>query len=166
MAVLKLDEGVIDAAIAKLKAGMEGRVAAINTEIVDDVTITTPSPDDYHAFGFGILSRAPAIVVTPRPTEGEAEAEGPHSFIYVCEFRVVIYDQDTDRQRLGRKLLRLSRAAVAVLWDDDPKEALPGSAHHIKFIRTDPGPVFEPDDDNSFWRSMFAAEFRAWQLEG
>lgn len=165
MAVLKLDEGVIDAAIAKLKLGMEARVAAINTEIADDVTITPPSADDYHAFGFGGLSRAPAIVVTPRPTEGEAEAEGPHSFIYVCEFRVVIFDQDTDRQRLGRKLLRLGRAATACLWDDDPKEALDG-VFHIKFIRTDPGPVFEPDDDSSFWRSMYGVDFRAWQLEG
>lgn len=166
MATLKLDETIIDAVIAKLKAGMGARITTINDAATDGIVLDTPSADDYYPFGFSLLPRAPAIVVTPRPTDDEAEAEGPHSFIYVMELRVVIYDQDTDRGKLGRKLLRLARAVTETLWDDDPKERLTGSAFHLKFIRTVPGPSFEPEDENSFWRSTYGVDFRAWQSEG
>lgn len=166
MATLKLGEPVIDAIIAKLKLGMPGRVAAINAAAADDVTVTPPSDDDYYPYGASLIPRCPAVIVSQMPTDGEHEAEGPHSFIWVADFVVVVVDEDSDRARLGRKLHRLVRAAVETLWDDEPKERLAGSAFHIKFTRDNPGVVSEPDNTESTWRATHYAYFQIRQEEG
>jgi len=167
MPTLKLGEPVVDAIIAKLRLGMAGRVAAINASAADNVTIVPPSDSDYYPFGISQIPRAPAVVVTQMPTDGEHEAEGPHSFIWVADFAVFVLEEDSDRERLARKLQRQVRAAVETLWDDDPKESLAGGvAFQLKFVRDDPGPVAEPENDESFWRAWHVAYFRVWSDEG
>lgn len=167
MATLKLAEPVIDAMIAKLRAGMDARIQQINASAGDDqATINAPGAGDYYFGGTSDISQAPAVIVFQLPTDGEHEAEGPHSFVWVAEIGVALVEQDHDRQRLARKLLRLNRAAVETLWDDEPRERLAGSAFQIKFVRDDPGPVQEPAADTSVWRAMHLAIFRVWQSEG
>jgi hypothetical protein len=107
----------------------------------------------------------PAIVVTELPTP-EWEAESANSFVSVSEIAVCVYEQDVDRARLGRKLLRQCRALTEVIWDDPPKSSLDGSAFHIRPTRTVPGPVFNAENDDSVWRAYRMVIFRARQFEG
>ena len=165
MATLKLGEVVLDAAIAKLKAGYANRVSEINTEKNDGITITAPDTTDFYLGGVSEIPRAPAVIVTQLPTQEDAEQEGPHSFIWVGVVGVYVLEEATDRQQLARKLQRQIRAVVEILWDDSPQEALSGSAFMLKFVRDDPGPVSDPTDDSSFWRGFHSAFFRAHQSE-
>lgn len=166
MANLKLAEPILDAVVAKLQAGVGARIAAINALDTRGIIVKTPENGDYYVGGAGGgIPRAPAIIVTDSPSDGEAEAEGPHSFIWQGEISVFVVDEDTDRQVLGRKLMRLARAAAETLWDDNPKEALAGSAYHLAFVREEPGPVAQPEDETQYWRSWRYVTFRCWQLE-
>lgn len=166
MATLRLGEVVLDAIKTKLAAGLAARVAEINLEKSDTVTILAVPATDIYVGGATTLPRAPCIVVFQMPTDGEHEAEGSHSFVWVADIGVAVVDEDVDRGNLARKLLRQVRAVTEVLWDDDPMERLTGSAHHLKFIRDDPGPVQDPASEDAAWRAMHLVIFRAWQLEG
>jgi len=167
MATLALGEAVIDAMIAKLANGLETRVAAINAAAGDGGLVVTPVGRDAMYFG-GVteIPSAPAAIVFQLPSDGEHEAEGPHSFVWLAEFGVAVVEEDYDRQRLARKLMRQIKAVVEVLWDDEPKESLADGAFHLQFIRDDPGPVQEPAQEGSFWRAMHVAIFRVRSHEG
>lgn len=173
MASLQLSERVIDAAIAKLRGGMAARVAAINAEFNDAVTITPPLEQDFYPFGVAPLPRSPAVVVTDggSPEGPGFTEEGPHSFEYTAMLLVVVYDEDSDRERLGRKLLRQTRAAIETLWDDAPAERLEIVVNGVlnqPYIRPDrelPGRVFQPDDESSFWRATRVAVFTVTKSE-
>ena len=166
MANLKLGEAAIDGVIAKLRNGIDARVAAINTNASDDITITPPSESDIYFGGVTAIPRAPALIVFQLPTDGEHEAEGSHSFVWVADIGVAIVDEDYDRARVARKLLRQARAAIEVLWDDPPAEALQDGAFHLRFTRDDPGPVQEPSSEGSFWRAMHIAIFQVRSYQG
>lgn len=166
MATLKLGEPVCDAIIAKLKAGYAARVSVINAEhSADGITIATPDDASFYFAGVDEIPRSPAVLVAQLPTDGEHQSEGPHSFIWRGDVAVFAYDTDSNRSTLARKLQRHVRAIVEVLWDDDPKEALSGSAYHLKFTRDDPGPVSRPDLEGSMWSGMHVAIFRCEQAE-
>lgn len=168
MATLKLAEPVVRATIEKLKQGMAARCAAINAEFADDVTITPPGDDGYVRWGIHAIAHTPLIVVAQIPGEEESEGEGPHSFIWVGLIGVFITDSDHDLQRAGDKLQRLRRAVCEVIWDDEPREALAGSAFHMEFVRDDPGPTepFETDAGEQGWHRSHLVVFRARQTEG
>lgn len=163
---IKGTEAVIDATIAKLKEGMAARVAAVNTEKADNIRVEPPGPDDYYVGGSDQIGRAPAIIVTELPSQ-DYEQEGPHSFTLAAEIAVVIVEEDGDRERLARKMLRQARAVTEVVWDDDPKQALDGSAFSVFPVRTIPGPIFDPEVyEVSAWRGLYTVVFRARQFEG
>lgn len=167
MATLTLGEAAIDAVIAKLAAGLEARVAAINASAGDGGLVITPvGRDDMYFGGVSALPRAPGLIVFQLPTDGEHEAEGPHSFVWLADIGVAVVEEDFDRQRLARKLMRQTKAVVEVLWDDEPKESLADGLFHVKFVRDDPGPVQEPASEDSFWRAMHVAIFRVRSHEG
>jgi len=166
MANLQLGEAALDGVIAKLRSGLPARVAAINSESPDDITITPPSESDIYFGGVTAIPRAPAFIVFQLPTDGEHEGEGSHSFIWLADIGVAVVEEDFDRQRLARKLLRQVRAVAEVIWDDAPKERLQDGAFHIQFVRDDPGPVQEPAAEESFWRAMHIAIFRVRSYEG
>lgn len=164
---LGLGEVVADAIVSKLQTGLATRVATINAADTQGITLSVPATADYYLGGSPLIPRAPAIIVAQAPTDGEHEAEGPHSFVWVADFLVAVIDEDYDRQKLARRLWRQARAVTEVLWDDDPKEALAnGVAHHVKFVRDDPGPVMDPADSESAWRQMWIVQFRVERQEG
>lgn len=165
---LRLAEAIVDAAIAKLVSGAAARCAAINQEKNDGVTVEAPAQADIIPFGSpaGPIQKAPCYVVT---TFGESPlyaGDGPHGFEYVENLAVMIVEEDPDRQRVGRKLLRQQRAVIETLWDDPPREALDGSAYTLQPARHIPGPTFEPTADTSAWRSYLIQIFVARQQEG
>lgn len=165
MPTLKLGEVVVDAVLAKLQAGYANRVSEINAEKADAIVISAPDPSDFYFAGVSELPRAPAVIVTQLPTDGEHEPEGPHSFTWSGDIAVVAYDTDTDRSHLARRLQRHVRAIVEILWDDAPQEGLAGSAFYVKFVRDDPGPVSSAQDTGSVWSGMHVAVFRCSQAE-
>lgn len=166
MATLGLGEPVIDAIIGKLRNGLPARLAAINSRFADGITCGAPADDDYYLGGATLIPRAPSIIVAQAPTDGEHEAEGPHSFVWVADFIVAVIDEDADRAQLARRLLRQCRGIVETIWDDPPQEALTNAAFHIEFVRDDPGPVQDPADDTSMWRAMHLVMFRVRRSEG
>lgn len=165
---LKLGEAIVDAAIAKLVNGAAARCAAVNTEKNDSIVIEAPAQADIIPFGSpaGPLQKAPCYVVTTFGESPVYQSEGPHGFFYGEQVAVMILEEDPDRQRVGRKLLRQQRAVIETLWDDPPREALEGSAFMLKPFRHLPGPTFEPTNDVSAYRSYLIQIFLATQLEG
>lgn len=161
--VLKLDEVIVDAALNKLRNGLGARVSAINAADTDGVTVEAPDTRDLYAFGINELPRAPALVVTTGATD--YAGEGPRSWILQCELIVFIVEEDTDRERLGRKLLRQQAAVMECLLLDDPGEQLTGSAYSLQPRSAIPGRVFEPQDDQVNWRQSRIVTFTATQAE-
>lgn len=171
MANLKLGEQLVELVVAKLKAGMAARITTINADATlqayarGDFQLDTPKASSYYTSGLSTIPEAPAIIVAEAPAEfGE---EGPHSFLTRTQIAVWILEQDPDRQRLGKKLQRQSRAVMETLWDDDPKEALVsgGWAFRIFPTRTQPGRVFEPTEEDS-WRALYLVLFVVQAQEG
>lgn len=163
-ATLKLHETLIVAAIAKLKAGMAARVATINAEKADGITLTVPGSDDFYYGGVGEIPRAPAVVVTVG--DDQFDKEGPHSLLAVMQLLVYVIDEDPDRQRLARRLHRQTRAVIETLWDDAPQEALTGSAYTLRLVGGKAGPVEAPEPDGrSPWRAGRLVVFAATQAE-
>jgi hypothetical protein len=52
-------ELVVDAAVAKLKAGLSSRISAINSEKADGIIVSIPNGEDYYVGGVTLLARAP-----------------------------------------------------------------------------------------------------------
>lgn len=163
---LDLAETVADALIAKLQAGMSARVAAINAARNDGIVVAAPDASAYYVGGLpGIPPPAACIVVTELGAE-DFEAEGPHSFVAPIQMLVWIQEVDTDRSTLARKLWRQAQAVTETVWDDDPKEALSGSAFHVRPLRRVPGPVFSPEDGRSMWTGHMGVVFLCRTFEG
>jgi len=164
---LKLGEVIVDAMIAKLNAGVAARITAINAEKNDAVIVE--APHDIFPFGLpGPLAQAPCYVVTEFGESPVYQEDGPHAFAFADHLAVMIVEEDPDRERVGRKLLRQARAVIECLWDDAPREALTGSAYTLRPFRHIPGPTFEPNPAESIsaWRSHYIVVFQAVQQEG
>lgn len=167
MVALKLSEVIVDAAIAKLRNGVPARAAAITVEKDDGIVIEAPADSDIYPFGApGPIQKAPVYIVTPFGESPMYQGDGPHGFIYGDQLAVMILEEDLDRERVGRKLLRQQRVVIETLWDDAPREALDGSAFTLEPVRHILGPTFEPTDDTSSWRAYLIQVFRVQQQEG
>lgn len=173
MATLGLTEFVLDAFMVKLKAGLTSRIAAVNAGTGDDdVQLGTPLMEDYYLGGVAAIpsGRCPAIIVTDGGTGdgGGFTQEGPHGLIYTLEVIVFFLDEDSDRQRLARKLLRLERAIIETMWDDEPKEyVVAADGHHVKLapLSIQPGPVFDPREEGQPYRQWRSITFDAEKFE-
>lgn len=163
MASFKLGEVIVDAIVAKLRANLAGRVEAVNLEKSDGLTIQAPGDLDYYTSGVTSLPAAPAVIVAEAPSTFRREGGG--GLISHTDVNVWILDQDVDRQSLGRRLQRLSRAVIECLFLDEPAQALTGSAFTLYPLGTTPGKVFEPQSSDEF-RGFYLVTFRAEQLEG
>lgn len=175
MTSLKLGEEIIDAMVAKLKDGLDARCAQINLEKSDGIEIHGPLLEgggardgtNYYTSGVSAIPQAPAIIVAEGPMErDEEQTEGPHSFVGRWEIGVFCLEEDADREILGKKLQRKARAVVETLWDDPPAQRLDNSAYYLMPLRTQPGNVFDPDDQRQTYRSFYVVLFEAKQLEG
>jgi hypothetical protein len=161
---LKLGEFAVEAVKAKLIANMDSRIAAINTD-ASIPTLDPPlvSPLAYYTSGIESIPDAPAIIIADGPAQfGE---EGPHTLILdPIEIGVWVLEADPDRQILGKRLQRQTRAVIESLWDSPPQEQLNANAFRIFPTRTQPGRVFEPDQVDS-WRGFYLTIFAVQQIE-
>jgi hypothetical protein len=170
---IKGGEVLVDAMVAKLRNGLGARIDTINAEYDDGIDLKTPGAGDYYTSGLSSILSAPAVIVAEGPMEPASDLEGPHSITTATMLGVYVMEQDTDRQRLGKRLQRLARAVIEVAWDDQPPEQLvavngprPGQtcAYQLMVAGTQPGRVFDPDQDDS-WRGFYLITFQATQLE-
>lgn len=165
-------EALVAAMVAKLQAEMPTRIAAINAEKADDVTVAVPSDDRYFTSALRTIAPgSPAVLVMDGPMSLSSGGEGPHSLLTVTQIAVWVMDEDSDEDRLGRRLQRLSRAAVESLWDGTPQEQLANSdgsqlAYNLRPHSTVPGRPFEPDQGGSNLREFYLTIFSATRLEG
>ena len=166
MTSLRLAEVIVEAVKAKLQQNMPNRVSEINQDqslpqLAPELQI--PDNSSYYTSGLAAIPITPALIVAEGPAR--FTDEGPHSFITQTNIMVWILEADPDRQKLGKRLQRQARAVIESVWDDSPQETLLGSAFRIFPLRTVPGRVFEPEQDDT-WRGFYAVEFIAQQTEG
>lgn len=179
MATLQLTEILIEAAIAKLREGLPARIAAINTEHgpasgMTDIVLGVPSESDIYPFGIdGDPSRFPSFIVGQAPAGSDFSQEGAHSLVVSTQLVVAVVDADSDRQRLGYKLIRHERAIIETIWDDEPQERLANpdpnagteAAYSIVPEATRPGRALTHDENASLWLDMQVIYFRAYRVE-
>jgi len=164
-------EALVDAVIAKLQANMAARVAAINAEKDDGITIVAPDNSRYFASAKRqIPPPGPAVLVMDGRMGLDARGEGPHTLSTTTSIGVYMLEEDADEETLARKLWRQSRAIVESLWDDQPKEQLlnaDGSLLGWKILptRTTPGPAYEPEGKGPSLRQFYLTTFTVSRLE-
>lgn len=162
---LRLGEYAVELVKAKLIANMPSRVAAINADAslpgISD--LAPPADGSYYTSGLQAIVETPAIIIAEGPAVfGE---EGPHTLLLdPIEIGVWVLESDPDRQVLGKRLQRQSRAVIESLWDTPPLEQLDSKAFRIMPYRTQPGRVFEPDQ-NDAWRGFYLIIFHVSQIE-
>jgi len=172
MGSLQLEEYVVNAAVAKLQNGLAARVTAINAEFADDAPIDGGNVRILK-FGATLESPGPLLIVTDggTPQGGSFHEEGPHSLVFEFDLVVLVKDDDFDRDRLGRKLLRWQRAVIEALWDDDPKEQLVvtvgGFTNQPWITPTQrvPGPIFNAQSSDSLLSSFRIVVFQVTKRE-
>jgi len=163
--VLGLAEDLTGAVVAKLKANLPTRIAAINAAATDDIVLSIPRDQDYYEVGIEALPQTPAIVV--REMRSSFSLEGSHSLLSDTEVLVYVLEADPHRVILGKRLQRQAQAIIGALWDSDPYEKLTmsvGQNYSIEPIATEPGRVFEPAAPDD-WRGFYVVVFRAKTLE-
>jgi hypothetical protein len=160
-------ELIVDALVAK--ANMPQRLLAINAEKADRILLEPPADSDYYTAAVRTIGRAPAILVMEGTTTFPPGQEGPHSLMLNTRVAVYVLEEDSDEQRLGRKLQRQSSAVVESLWDSPPAEQLADAngvvAWRIFPIESIPGPTFEPEGEGASWRQLFLWIFEVRRLE-
>jgi hypothetical protein len=166
-------EVLVDAVIVKLQAEMLARVAKINLQNDDEVTIVAPNNDRYFTAALRLIPPpGPAILVMDGPMKLQRGGEGPHSLLTNTVVGVWVMDEDSDEQRLGRRLQRLSRAVIESLWDGAPQEMLVDVngnqvGYNLRPGDTVPGPAFEPDHgDGPGLREFYLTTFTISRVEG
>lgn len=169
-ATFKGSEVIVDAIVAKLKAEMATRVAAINTEKNDGITITAPASDRYFvAAQRSIAPGSPAVLVMDGPMSRDGRGESFHEVPTVTRIGVWVRDEDFVEETLARKLQRLSRAVIESLWDGTPKEELYTGTTRIAWRiapeATIPGPAFDPDGAGTNLAAYYITIFQVNRLE-
>lgn len=161
---LRLGEYAVEQVKAKLQANMAARVAAINVDpalpLIDPLLAV---PLDYYTSGLESIPATPALIIAEGPASfGE---EGAHTLTLDLEIGVWVLEADPDRQLLGKRLQRQTRAVIESLYDAAPQEQLTPIAYRIFPTRTQPGRVFEPDQEVDSWRGFYLTIFNVQQIE-
>lgn len=162
MSQIRGAEPVIDEVIEKLQAGMPQRLAAINLEKGDDIVLLSPDDTSYFNGRVKDFPKAPAVFVMEGPSR--YRQEGSHGLHANYDILVYVYDSDITGPRLARRLQRLVRAVIEVLYDDEPRERLSTAAYNLKPLRSVPGSVFDPDREHD-WRGFYVIVFSVDQQE-
>jgi hypothetical protein len=161
---LRLGEYAVEQVKAKLQANMPSRVAAINADAtLPPIDPLLAVPSDYYTSGFESIPATPAIIIAEGPAN--FAEEGSHTLLLdPLEVGVWVLESDPDRQVLGKRLQRQTRAVIESLWDSVPQEQLSPIAFRIFPLRTQPGRVFEPDQVDA-WRGFYLTIFNVQQIE-
>lgn len=161
---LRLGEYTVELVKAKLQANMPSRVADINVDpSIPTIDPPLQFPAAYYTSGLQAIAATPAIIVAEGPANfGES---GPHTLtLDPIEIGVWVLESDPDRQVLGKRLQRQTRAVIESLWDSPPLEQLDSKAYRIMPLRTQPGRIFEPDQADA-WRGFYLTIFNVIQIE-
>ena len=162
---LRLGEYAVELVKAKLQTNMATRIAVINTDpalVPIDPPLVVPAA--YYTSGLQSIPDAPAIIIAEGPSA--FSEEGPHTLkLDPVEIGVWVLDQDPDRQILGKRLQRQTRAVIESLWDTAPLEQLDSKAYRIMPLRTQPGRVFDPEEKKDQWRGFYLTIFNVEQIE-
>ena len=163
---LRLSEPLIEAVKQKLIDNMPGRLAVINNDPNLPTIAPIGEPQAFYTAPLNPMPPAmPAVIVTDGNMTIAPETEGPHSFISDWAIAVLVVDENADRQILGKRLQRLTRAVMESLWDSDPKEMVnlaDGSNEAFRVFPSGviPGPMLtepdRPDVTRSFYTSVFS----------
>ena len=160
---LRLGEYAVEQVKAKLQANMPSRVAAINADpTLPQIDPLLATPGSYYTSGLESIPDTPAVIIAEGPA-GFSE-EGAHTLLLDLEIGVWVLEADPDRQTLGKRLERQTRAVIESLWDSTPLEQLSPIAFRIFPTRTQPGRVFEPDQADA-WRGFYLTIFNVQQIE-
>lgn len=179
---LKFGESIVDAAIAKLKAGWATRLATVNSDYaaVDQIQISAPrlngkgggnqlDGSDFYTAMKQSVPLTPAVFVMEGPMDTEIEGGG--SFVSDTKFGVYILEGDADTQVLGKKLQRQARVAAEVMLYDAPSWAMSGVApfsgqdiHRVYIESTRPGRAFDPEGVEGY-QQFYLITFGAKQTE-
>lgn len=163
---LRLGEYAVELVKAKLQVNMPSRIAAINADAslpVIDPLLATPDNSSYYTSGLQAIPVTPAVIIAEGPAQ--FMEEGPHTLVLdPLEIGVWVLESDPDRQVLGKRLQRQTRAVIESLWDSQPLEQLDSKAFRIMPMRTQPGRTFDPDTNDN-WRGFYLTIFRVQQIE-
>jgi hypothetical protein len=160
---LKLGEYAVEQVKAKLQANINARIDTINADVsLAALSPILQYPASFNTSGLELIPDAPALIIAEGPA-GFSE-EGPHTLLLSIEIGVWVLEADSDRQLLGKRLQRQTRAVIESLYDSPPAEQLSPNAFRIFPVRTQPGRVFEPDQVDS-WRGFYLTIFAVSQIE-
>lgn len=166
-------EAIVDAIVVKLQKNMTQRVARINLQKTDDVGLAAPDESRYFKSAKRLIPPpGPAVLVMDGPMSVLPRSEGPHSLLTEVLVGVWVMDEDSDEDRLSRRIQRLSRAVIESIWDADPAEMLVDSdgnqvAYAVKPHSTVPGDAFDPQHPGGpTLREFYCTIFACTRLEG
>jgi hypothetical protein len=159
---VKLAEQMVIDAIAKLKAGLPQRLAAINMEKADEIVLLAPEEYAYYEGRLAEPPGLPAVWVMEGATR--FRQEGAHGLLTRTELIVFIGDSDETGPRLARRLYRMARGVIETLYDDEPRERLANS-YNLTPLHTRPGTVYEPEARHDRWHGFYRIVFAVDQEE-
>lgn len=169
MGVLRLDEVAVQAIVAKLQANWQARINAINAEKADRIVCAAPNPASFFVGRMQQLAIWPAVFVLAG--QSAFREQGAHSMTTAIEINLWVVEQGQTGPELAQRLMRQSRCAIEILYDDDPQEAayVAGSStvkgpYRIFPKKTMPGMVFQPSGADG-WRGSYLIVFTAEQEE-
>lgn len=158
---MKLGEVVVDDMIAKLRAGLPGRLAAINVEMDDAITMIAPQDTDYFGGRKADFPNTPSVFVMEGPAR--FKQEGSHGLLSDFQILVYVFEAGQDGEQLRRRLQRQVRAIIECLFEDEPRERT-ANGFNLTPVRTVPGRAFVPDSAHE-WRGYYTVIFKVEQLE-
>lgn len=171
-ATFKGPELLVDAAIAKLQANMPARIQSINAERSDGITcVAVDNARYFSSMKRQIPPPGPAVLVMDGAMTLDPRGEGPHSLLTNVKLGIYVLEEDSDEEKLARKLWRQTRAVIESLWDAAPQEqlAMPTgtgtAAYKIVPMQTVPGPAFEPEGRGPALRQYYCVTFMLTRLE-
>lgn len=158
---LPLGEVACDDMVAKLRANMPGRLAAINERFGDGLEMVAPKDHSYFTGRKDDFPEAPAIFVMEGPTK--FTQEGGTGLLSEITVLVYVFESGQTGDQLAT---RLKRQVAAVIWSLFVAEPRERTAHGFNLapLRTVPGQAFRPDAEHT-WRGYYTVVFKVEQLE-
>lgn len=135
----------------RLAAELPSRLAQITGEYADSVPL--PAPAVYRLVATREEAEYPVIFILPG--QGTPREQTGDWLTAVRELVVVVEHREENLERLGTALVRYERAVLEAALG---KHA-PSPAHGIAWRRTDPGPVFQLEDQQVLWQSWMTLMF-------
>lgn len=139
-------ETTLDAIKAKLDAQLSAKIDAVNAAATDDIVIEYPTAVEVGASHDFVY---PYIVVVPEDSTPETDTGA--EFVWLHVVRVVSFVAEWDTGKLVRRLVRMQRAVREVcLSQRQPGVAIGDGGWGIRLLRSEYGPVFQPDPNEEF----------------